>query len=72
MNDIKQRVLDIVEESMLALSTQALSEEDRFREFDALYELKKALLQVEDYEVLAEFRDLEAMYDVVINAHENI
>ncbi len=72
MNDIKQRVLDIVEESMLALSTQVLSEEDRFREFDALYELKKALLQVEDYEVLAEFRDLEAMYDVVINAHENI
>jgi len=72
MNDIKKRVLDIVEESMLALSTQVLSEEDRFREFDALYELKKALLQVEDYEVLAEFRDLEAMYDVVINAHENI
>ena len=72
MNDIKQRVLDIVEESMLALSTQVLSEEDRFREFDALYELKKALLQVEDYEVLAEFRDLEAMYDVVINAHENV
>lgn len=72
MNDIKQRVLDIVEESMLALSTQALSEEDRFREFDALYELKKALLQVEDYEVLAVFRDLEAMYDVVINAHENV
>ena len=72
MNDIKQRVLDIVEESMLALSTQVLSEEDRFREFDALYELKKALLQVEDYEVLAEFRDLEARYDVVINAHENV
>ena len=72
MNDIKTRVLDIVEESMLALSTQALSEEDRFREFDALYELKKALLQVEDYEVLAVFRDLEAMYDVVINAHENV
>lgn len=72
MNDIKQRVLDIVEESMLALSTQVLSEEDRFREFDALYELKKALLQVEDYEVLAVFRDLEAMYDVVINAHENV
>jgi len=72
MNDIKKRVLDIVEESMLALSTQVLSEEDRFREFDALYELKKALLQVEDYEVLAEFRDLEAMYDVVINAHENV
>ena len=72
MNDIKKRVLDIVEESMLALSTQILSEEDRFREYDALYELKKALLQVEDYEVLAEFRDLEAMYDVVINAHENV
>jgi hypothetical protein len=72
MNDIKQRVLDIVEESMLALSTQVLSEEDSFREFDALYELKKALLQVEDYEVLAEFRDLEARYDVVINAHENV
>ncbi len=72
MNDIKKRVLDIVEESMLALSTQVLSEEDRFREYDALYELKKALLQVEDYEVLAEFRDLEAMYDVVINAHENV
>ena len=72
MNDIKKRVLDIVEESMLALSTQVLSEEDRFREFDALYELKKALLQVEDYEVLAVFRDLEAMYDVVINAHENV
>ena len=72
MNDIKKRVLDIVEESMLALSTQVLSEEDRFREYDALYELKKALLQVEDYEVLAEFRDLEAMYDLVINAHENV
>lgn len=72
MDSVKVKVLTLVEESMLALSTGVLKEEDQWREYNALYELKEALLQVEDYEVLASFRDLEQKYNVTILAHENI
>lgn len=72
MDNVKLKVLTLVEESMLALATGVLKEEDKWREYNALYELKEALLQVEDYEVLADFRDLEQKYNVTILAHENI
>lgn len=72
MDNVKLKVLAIVEESMLALATGVLKEEDRWKEYNALYELKEALLQIEDYEILIKFRDLEVKYDVTILAHENI
>ena len=70
MENVKTKVLAIVEESMLALASGVLTEDTEFNEYDALYELKKALLETEDYELLEQFYNLEVKYDLNIKAHQ--